>query len=115
MKFVADKNLDFPIVQILRNNGHELIYILESYSGIKDDEVLRIANEAEAILLTQDKDFGELVFRLKHIHKGVILVRLDGKKPKEKAEIVLSIIEKHKNQLTNAFTVIYEDFVKIRI
>lgn len=45
MKFVADENLDFPIVQLLRNHGHQVIYVLESYSGIKDDEVLRIANE----------------------------------------------------------------------
>jgi predicted nuclease of predicted toxin-antitoxin system len=114
MKFVADENLDFPIVQLLRANNFEVLYILESHSGIEDDEVLTISNNKKAILITQDKDFGELVYRLKRIHSGVILVRLEGKIPAEKAKIVLSVIEKYHSKLQNSFSVVYEDFVKIR-
>ena len=63
MKFLADENIDKPIVERLRGDGHSLFYIVEMQPGISDDEVLRLANQQEAVLLTADKDFGELVFR----------------------------------------------------
>jgi len=57
-------------------------------------------------LITCDKDFGELVYRLKQIHSGIILVRLSGMKPKEKARIVVEAIREHEAELKDAFTVI---------
>ena len=46
--------------------------------GITDAEVLNLANNESAILLTSDKDFGELIFRLHRIAAGVVLIRLFG-------------------------------------
>ena len=60
------------------------------------------------------KDFGELIFRLKQIHSGVILVRLSGVKPLEKAKIILAAIEEHGAELAGAFTVINKNHIKIR-
>lgn len=62
MKFVADEGVDAPIVKRLRENGHDAFYIAESDRGISDEEVLEIANAESRILITRDKDFGELVF-----------------------------------------------------
>ena len=63
MRFVADESLDFPIVTALRNAGHDVFSIKEQSPRMEDDAILKIANEQKRILLTCDKDFGELVLR----------------------------------------------------
>lgn len=82
--------------------------------GIKDDEVLKQANMEKAILLTADKDFGELVFRQGRISQGVILVRLKGLSPKLKGEIVSEAIKKHASRLRKAFVVVAPSIIRIR-
>ena len=114
MNFVADEGIDAPIVKKLREGGHNVFYIAEEERGISDEEILRIANEEKRILITRDKDFGELVYRLKQLHSGVILVRLEGLKPKKKAEIVNTVIDKYESELENSFTVIQPGIVRIR-
>lgn len=54
--------------------------------GISDDIVLELANSEGVLLLTADKDFGELVFRLRRVSSGVVLVRLAGLSPIKKSE-----------------------------
>ncbi len=61
MNLVADEGVDKPIVDALRNAGFDVQYILETHRGAEDDRILAIANIQQRILLTQDKDFGELV------------------------------------------------------
>jgi predicted nuclease of predicted toxin-antitoxin system len=114
MRFVADEGLDAPIVSALRSEGHEVFYIKEEHPGLSDDEVLKVANERGDILITSDKDFGELVYRLKQIHSGIILIRLSGIKPNEKAVIISTAIKEHGIDLHHAFAVINKTHVKIR-
>jgi predicted nuclease of predicted toxin-antitoxin system len=59
MKFLADEGVDKPIVDQLRVSGFDIHYVLETHQGSDDETVLRLANEEDRILLTQDKDFGE--------------------------------------------------------
>ena len=54
MKFLADENMDAPIVERLRQDGHEIWYVIEMNPGIDDDTVLDLANKEGAILLTTD-------------------------------------------------------------
>lgn len=114
MKFVADEGLDAPIVHALRDGGHDVYYIKDEHPGLSDEEVLKIANERDNILIANDKDFGELVYRLQQIHSGILLIRLSGIKPREKGSIILKAIEEHGNELYKAFTVINKTHVKIR-
>lgn len=114
MKFIADESVDQQIVGRLRFDGHEVWYVTEMEPGISDDIVLDRANQEMAILLTADKDFGELIFRLKRISKGVILTRLAGLSPGQKAEIVSMAINQHLLELENAFAVIAPDSIRIR-
>lgn len=67
--------------------------------GIADDEVLNLANNEGAILLTSDKDFGELVFRLCRIAAGVVLIRLFGLSPNDRAEIIANGINQYADEL----------------
>ena len=76
MNFLVDENVDRQIADCLRSMGHHVEYVAENDAGISDDEVLEMANEKTALLLTADKDFGELVFRQRRVTSGVILIRL---------------------------------------
>lgn len=63
------------MVERLRQDGHSVWYVAEMESGIADDVVLAMANREAALLLTADKDFGEMVFR-QHLHAyGIVLIR----------------------------------------
>ena len=61
MNLLADEGIDKPVVDLLRSNGFDIIYILETNQGADDEFILTMANDDKRILLTQDKDFGELV------------------------------------------------------
>ena len=114
MKFVADENIDRQIVDRLRQDGHIVMSVAEMDPGISDDVVLDLANQEGSLLLTADKDFGELVFRQHRLMTGVMLIRLAGLSPLRKAETVASAIKKHTTELSNAFAVISPGVIRIR-
>ncbi len=114
MKIVADENVDDPIVGRWRGNGHQVWYVVEMEPGISDDVVLDLANREQAMLLTADKDFGELVFRQKRVTTGVILLRLAGVAPRRKAEIVASALVTYGDKMEQAFTVITPGAARVR-
>jgi len=114
MNFLADENVDRQIVDRLRQDGHILQYVVEMEAGISDDTVLDLANKESCLLITADKDFGELVFRQRLIMHGIVLIRLAGITPAHKAEIVSSAINKYKSQLPHAFSVITPGAIRIR-
>lgn len=86
MTFVADESVDRQIVDSLRGLGHEILSIAETAPGIADKQVLNRTRNTRSVLLTADKDFGELIFRQRRLHSGIVLLRLaelvtaDGKK-----------------------------------
>jgi predicted nuclease of predicted toxin-antitoxin system len=114
VNFVADESLDDPLVIHLRTAGHTVWSVAEMTPGISDDIVLELANQQRALLLTADKDFGELVFRLRRIATGIILVRLSGLSMTKKAEILIQAIQQHSEDLMQSFTVIQPGIVRIR-
>ena len=114
MKILADESVDRSIVERLRRDGHNVPYVAEMVPGISDDEVLDLANQMMALLLTADKDFGELVFRLGRVAEGVILIRLMGLSPKSKAKVVATAIERYASELSRAFVVITPATIRIR-
>ena len=114
MNLLADEGVDRQIVERLRQDGHEVLYVLEMERSLGDEDVLRHANERNALLLTADKDFGELVFRLGRPNAGVVLVRLAGLSPKIKGEIVTAVFRQHAAEMTQAFSVISPGMVRIR-
>jgi predicted nuclease of predicted toxin-antitoxin system len=114
MNFLADEGVDFPVVQRLRSDGNEVLYVAEMDPGISDETVLAAANDKDALLLTADKDFGELVYRLHRISAGVLLMRLSGLSPASKAEVVSSVVRDHGRQPMYTFTVITPGMVRVR-
>lgn len=114
MNIVADEGVDRPIVEHLRDDGHVVAYIAEESPSITDDQVLTLANTQAAVLLTIDKDFGELVFRLNRVDHGVVLVRLEGLPATTKATIVAQAFRQYGHEMHAAFSVIGPGSVRIR-
>lgn len=114
MKLVADEGVDRPIVEQLRRDGHEVLYIAESDSGISDDQVLDFANRHAATLITTDKDFGELIFRQNRLSQGILLLRLAGLPSAVKAQVVSSALRQHGPEMVGSFTVVSPAAVRVR-
>src|SRR5262245_61167953 len=114
MILLADESVDRPIVERLRQDGHDTLYVAELAPSISDDDVLREANSRKALLLTEDKDFGELVYRLGRVHAGIVLIRLAGLPAAWKADTVAKVLQDHAGELQGSFTVISPGAVRIR-
>jgi predicted nuclease of predicted toxin-antitoxin system len=81
MKFVVDECTGSKVAQWLRKEGHDVISIFDDARGSDDDQVLALAHNEDRVLITGDKDFGELIFREGRSHHGVILLRLTNPNP----------------------------------
>jgi predicted nuclease of predicted toxin-antitoxin system len=71
MQFVADESVDAQIVAKLLQDGFDVFYIAEASPSISDTRVLAAANRRKSVLITADKDFGDLVYRQQKSHKGI--------------------------------------------
>ena len=114
MNLLADEGVDRAVVERLREDGHDVLYVAELSPSIPDDDVLRQANDRGALLVTADKDFGELVFRQGRVHFGVVLLRLVGLSNATKAQIVAEVCRDRASELSRAFSVISPGQVRIR-
>jgi predicted nuclease of predicted toxin-antitoxin system len=114
LRFLCDEGIERHIVEALREAGHDVSYVAESDPSIADAEVLRRAKNLEAVLVTSDKDFGELVYRQGRAHAGILLVRLHGLDPGRKAGVVAAAIKQHAPSLAGAFSVVEEERLRIR-
>ena len=114
MRLLVDEGVDGPIVARLRNDEHQVWYVAEMAPGIPDEAVLDLANQEQAVLITADKDFGELIFRQQRLSPGIILIRLAGLTAGEKASLVSEVVKDHEAELAQAFTVLTPKTVRIR-
>ena len=114
MNFLADESVDRQIVERLRQDGHLVRHVAEMQPGVSDDAVLASANQEADLLLTADKDFGEMIFRQRLYTHGIVLVRLAGLSPRRKAEIVASTVNQHITELRGVFAVVAPGVFRIR-
>ena len=115
MNLLADESVERQIVERLRQDGHEVLYVAEMEPGISDDLVLEKANQNSALLLTADKDFGELIFHQNRLNaSGIVLLRLAGMTSESKAELVAAFFREHKEDLSQTFIVISQGSIRIR-
>ena len=114
MKFLIDESVEKPIVDWLRDQKYDVMYVAESSPGITDEEVIDIANSKSRILITNDKDFGELIFRQGRITQGVLLIRATNEESSNKIRLVKEILERANNKLEGNFMVVNEVGIRIR-
>ena len=109
---VADESVDFRIVVQLRKAGLTVYSVSEQEPSIKDEKVLAIACDNNALLLTEDKDFGELVFRLHLPHRGVLLIRIEDNELK--ISTVVETVFRYYAEMLNKFSVINNTKLRIK-
>ena len=115
MKFLANENIPLDSVHLLRRAGHQVVSILEDHSGMKDIDVLKQALRSKSIVLTFDRDYGELIFKYpKLIPEGLVYFRFTPSTPEDPALILLQISKQKDINLLKHFTVIEEDRVRQR-
>ena len=114
MRIVVDESVDGRIIDRLRLAGHDVLAIAQSAPGTPDDRVLATANAAGSVLLTADKDFGELVYRRQMAHCGVMLLRQAGLPIDVRADVVIAVLSSHAEELASGFTLIAPESVRIR-
>ncbi len=114
MNFVIDECVDSAVVAALRAAGHQVWYVAEQSPSIIDDAVLVESNASGAILVTGDHDFGELVYRLRRVHGGVMLLRLQRLNGQTQATIILEVIERFGSELGAAFALVEPGAVRVR-
>jgi predicted nuclease of predicted toxin-antitoxin system len=111
--FVADESCDFIVVRLLRSAGHDILAVAEISPRINDDEVLKLARDGNRILLTEDKDFGELIYSRGLKSNGVILIRFPAEARELVAPSVLDVVNRLGEKLRSKFTVVQPGRVRI--
>ncbi|MCS6304734.1 MAG: DUF5615 family PIN-like protein [Nitrospira sp.] len=114
MNLVADESIDAAITVRLRQEGHRVWAVAEMAPGLTDEAVLALARDQGALLVTADKDFGELIFRQGRATHGVMLIRLNGLSADAKSEIVNTALKEHEPHLAKAFAVLTPDHLRVR-
>ncbi len=106
MRFLADESCDFTFVRILRSAGHDVLAVAESAAGAADKKVIALAHSQRRILITEDKDFGQLVFAAAASTSGVIYVRYPMRYRSTLGVDLLRLVEERGEALTGAFAVV---------
>ena len=115
MRFLLDENTEFRIARFLQAEGHDVTAIAHDYPhALADTEVLRIAEIEQRILITNDRDFGELIFMNRLPHAGVIYLRLRlSTTADDKITRLREVLGKHSKEL-DQFLVVTERTVRVR-
>jgi predicted nuclease of predicted toxin-antitoxin system len=111
MRFLLDENADIRIVGYLRGLGHD-VTTMTNY-GAPDEDVIALAHAEHRILITNDRDFGELVIRQHQLHSGVILFRLRSVTLAAKIAALDRVLNEHAEGLSQ-FLVVTEHGIRIR-
>jgi len=113
--FLANENFPRPSILLLRQSNTIVQSIQEEFPGISDEQVLQIAKDNNLVILTFDKDYGELIFRhqLKN-PPAVVYFREKGQSPLFAGQILLSILQMKSITFENSFTVVERENVRQR-
>jgi predicted nuclease of predicted toxin-antitoxin system len=111
---IADENLEKYWIELLRNKKYEVLSIAETHPQINDSEVASLAQQHRGILITEDKDFGELVFAHGVSGLSIVFLRYDQPEYSQIENALMEIIEKYHHQDTPHFITISKNKIRIR-
>lgn len=107
MRFLADENFPLPSVIELREADHDVASIIQDSPGASDQAIMARAVREERIVLTFDRDFGELVYRLRlPPPPGVVYFRFEPRSPTEPVRYLIGLLSQEGCSLERKFTVV---------
>jgi predicted nuclease of predicted toxin-antitoxin system len=114
IKFIFDVGVSKKAELYLREKGFDILSIREINHSMKDLDILNLAVKEQRIIVTMDKDFGELVFNSKFNHSGVLLLRMEDAGWQQKIEVLSEIFLTHSAELIGNFSVYQDKKLRIR-
>jgi predicted nuclease of predicted toxin-antitoxin system len=106
MRFLVDECTGPAVAEWLREQKHEVFSVYEEARGMNDDLIIQKAFIENWILITNDKDFGEKVYRERRPHHGVILLRLEDERAVNKIETIQRLLKTHTDRIIDQFIVV---------
>ena len=112
MKFLVDECTGPAVARWLKQQGHDVFSVYDQARGIGDDRVIEIAQIESRILITNDRGFGDKVFRERRPHHGVVFLRLANERAVNKIRVLDQLISQHRDALSDRFVVVTESRVR---
>ncbi|HXH70892.1 MAG TPA: DUF5615 family PIN-like protein [Pyrinomonadaceae bacterium] len=112
MRFLVDECTGSKVAEWLRGQNHEVFSVFDEARGMTDEAITEKAFAENWILITNDKDFGELVFRERRKHYGVILLRLEDERAANKIEVLQQLLKSYAGKLPEQFVTVTETKVR---
>src|SRR5229473_7302267 len=112
MKLLVDECTGPAVAHWLEHQGHDVFSVYDPARGIDDDEVIGIAQAEGRILITNDRGFGEKVFRERRPHHGVVFLRLANERSANKIRVLDQLISQHSDALSSRFIVVTETRIR---
>lgn len=114
MRVLVDANIEAIVVHWLRSLGHDVVWAAELPPSTPDTELIEVANNEGRVLITYDRDFGEIVYYRKQLAHGIVLLRSDAPLQVDR----LALIQRHwtsiEAQVTGHFVVVSDRSLRIR-
>lgn len=115
MRFLTDENFPLGSIKFLRKSGHDVAAVIEDSPGAKDHEVLTRASREQRVILTFDRDYGELIYRRNHsITAGIIYLRFIPETPLEPADFIIKLMQIPDLYLEGRFTIVERTRIRQR-
>jgi predicted nuclease of predicted toxin-antitoxin system len=106
MRFLADESCDFRVIRALRAAGHDVVAVAEVAAGAEDGAIIEMAMNQGRIFVTEDRDFGQLVYAAARRGQGVILLRFPSNARADLPTIVTHLVAEHEDKLAERFVVV---------
>jgi len=112
MKLLVDECTGPAVARWLEQQGHDVFSVYDKARGIDDDKVMEIAEDEGRILITNDRGFGEKVFRERRQHHGVVFLRLANERSGNKIRVLQQLLNQHSDAIENRLVVVTETRVR---
>jgi predicted nuclease of predicted toxin-antitoxin system len=112
MRFLVDECTGPAVAAWLNQQGHDVFSVYDQWPGASAGDLLDLAYRDDWMLITNDRDFGELIFREGRPHRGVIFLRLDDERAANKIRVLGQLLSNYASQLPNQFVVVTQTHVR---
>lgn len=114
LKFIVDESTGRSVADFLEEKDYSTVFVGEEMVGADDREIMKKAVEEDRIIVTNDKDFGQLAVKEGRDAKGIILLRLKIETPDNKVKTVRNLLDEHPEKIDGNLAVVKEDSIKLR-
>ena len=114
LKFLVDVGVSKTAEEWMRSEGYDVLTVREINPRMPDVDILSLAVAEQRLVVTMDKDFGELVYHSGQIHTGVLLLRMEDATGVEKVAAIRQILATHADKLVGHFCVYRNQRLRVR-